>query len=404
MTYRRRTTDSTARKVGNRRAVPRYSPGGQVQVEPGKFCVYNQTRERFLGSEVDAADFSAASLADRIHKLSADTGEGLWLVPFKGISPASVRVPLDLIYLDEDQIVIDVVEAFPISHISPSRPPAASVLVLPSHTINSTHTEPGDQLVLCPPAEMKRLLEQPPAAVENDADDEQTAAPVLEELSPAGSGRLLQWKDASRQESVREEPSAPESPSADIPAQAPSAPVQSVAPQSEQLQSEQPESAQAQPAQPQSNPAEQSEPAPDTVKQAKSWFKRLFWPDPVEPRKASRESLPGLAAYFWTGGVPQQHDIRDVSPTGLYVLTEERWFPGTVVRMTLTDSRTTDPNCSITANTMVVRWGNDGVGLQFVLQDAKDMRRGPVQLDHMAGNVDSRQLDQFLHRFKHARN
>ena len=55
-----------------------------------------------------------------------------------------------------------------------------------------------------------------------------------------------------------------------------------------------------------------------------------------DPRKSPRVPAPALAVYFWTGGVPQAHGIRDISATGLYVVTEERWYPGTVVRMTIT--------------------------------------------------------------------
>src|SRR6202012_3599679 len=37
---------------------------------------------------------------------------------------------------------------------------------------------------------------------------------------------------------------------------------------------------------------------------AKSWLQRLLSPEPPEPRKALREALPWVAAYFFTGGTP----------------------------------------------------------------------------------------------------
>jgi CheY-like chemotaxis protein len=48
---------------------------------------------------------------------------------------------------------------------------------------------------------------------------------------------------------------------------------------------------------------------------------------------------------------------------------------------------------SITANTSVVRWGNDGVGLKFVMENHKGLREG--QSPQIAG-VDERELNGFL--------
>lgn len=140
-----------------------------------------------------------------------------------------------------------------------------------------------------------------------------------------------------------------------------------------------------------------AEPAQTNVKPAKSWLQRFLSPDPPNPRKAARESLPGLAAYFFTGGAPAAHAIRDISPTGMYVLTSERWYPGTVIRMTITYRLDSTAERSITLNTTVVRWGNDGVGLQFVLQNPKDRRQGQPD------GADKAQVDRFIKRIKIAK-
>jgi hypothetical protein len=65
--------------------------------------------------------------------------------------------------------------------------------------------------------------------------------------------------------------------------------------------------------------------------------------------------------------------------------------------MTLTDSKEPTVERSITVNAMALRWGNDGVGLQFVFQDGKDLGRG---LDHVVGGISRKQLDQFLQPFR----
>ena len=129
-------------------------------MELRRLCAYNQTRECFLGLEVASVDLSFAALQDALGKLSFKSGEGLWMSPFRGIPEKNMRVPLDLIYLDEDCRVIEVVESFPTFRVSASSPQAASVLALPTHSIYSSQTQPGDQLVLCVAEEMQHRLER----------------------------------------------------------------------------------------------------------------------------------------------------------------------------------------------------------------------------------------------------
>lgn len=60
-----------------------------------------------------------------------------------------VLFPIDLIYIDENYRVIHTIEHFPSFRISPIRTQASSVLQLPTHTIYSSQTYPGDQLLIC---------------------------------------------------------------------------------------------------------------------------------------------------------------------------------------------------------------------------------------------------------------
>jgi hypothetical protein len=92
---------------------------------------------------------------------------------------------------------------------------------------------------------------------------------------------------------------------------------------------------------------------------------------PRDRRRADRQSLPGLIAYYFTGGAPEPHKISDISVTGFYLHTDERWMPGTVVRMTLqrVGSKGDDPSDIISVNSKIVRWGADGEGFEFILTD-----------------------------------
>jgi uncharacterized protein len=125
------------------------------------YCVYNQTRETFLSLSVTAADTIFTRLRGFIGRLKLGSDEGIWLVPSRGVHTVGVLVPLDLIYLDENYRVIYLIEHFPIFRIAPLRIQAESVLELPTHTIYSSQTQLGDQLVICVAEEMDQWLTRP---------------------------------------------------------------------------------------------------------------------------------------------------------------------------------------------------------------------------------------------------
>jgi hypothetical protein len=302
-------------------------------VEARYQVAYNQTRGCILGVEIACGDLSAASLAERLPKLTPKSGTGLWLLPFRGIPVADVRVPLDLIYLDEDCRVIEAVELFPTYRVSPSSPPAASVLALPTHTIFSSHTQAGDQVVF-------GLAEE----IESD---------LARIFASSGGGSGAQEMAAHSLQEFHHDEDRPD--------------VKNTAPQPEEVPVETP-------------------PWKPKASKPKSWLQRWLSPEPEDPRKATREALPGLAAYFFTGGTPKPHAILNISSTGLYVLTEERWYPGTIIQMTLkkASNEGTRIESSISLLAKANRWGNDGVGLSFVV-------RGP-----QTEGVEREVLDQFL--------
>jgi len=132
------------------------------------------------------------------------------------------------------------------------------------------------------------------------------------------------------------------------------------------------------------------QPDMESVRPPRGWLERWWSPD---PRKAPRDPAPGLAAYYWTGGPSTAHEIRDISATGLYVVTEERWYPGTLVLMTLQNTAFGEQVAerTICVHSRAVRWGKDGVGLQFVLQKSDDPSMGAA---------DRKALDRFLQRLR----
>jgi len=97
---------------------------------------------------------------------------------------------------------------------------------------------------------------------------------------------------------------------------------------------------------------------------------------PTPDRRASRRKRwPRLVAYDSMGGTLEVHGVRDMSATGLYLVTEDRWPLGSLVTMTLQRTDGLDDNPlgnTITVQLRVVRWGKDGVGLTFVQSEVEE--------------------------------
>jgi hypothetical protein len=129
------------------------------------------------------------------------------------------------------------------------------------------------------------------------------------------------------------------------------------------------------------------------------WFKDLFLGDP-RPRRTDRSKTPPLVAYFWDGGRPVAHTVQNVSHTGFYLATAERWLLGTLIMMTLqrTSSDADQSDCSLIVMSKVVRYGEDGVGFAFIPVESTS----PGQhLGPGAHAADRKALDKFLSLLKH---
>lgn len=130
------------------------------------------------------------------------------------------------------------------------------------------------------------------------------------------------------------------------------------------------------------------------MKPITAWFNKLFITD---HRRSSRSDAPPLAAYFWDGGQPVAHAIKNVSPTGFYLATEERWLLGTLIMITLQRTKTdaSRPDSTLVVMSKVVHHGKDGVGFTFVPVENATPGQQPRPGTHAA---DRKTLDRFLHR------
>lgn len=125
-------------------------------------------------------------------------------------------------------------------------------------------------------------------------------------------------------------------------------------------------------------------------------FLRWLFPE-VNQRRARRFEAPNLVAYYWTGGEPHSYHVGDISATGLFLLTKERWAPGTLIQMTLQkqDGRVNDSDSSLSVLSELVRWGENGAGFNFVLTDYEDVvNYGMTPME----SVNRKSIERFLHK------
>lgn len=131
---------------------------GRKRKDAKTYCVFNRTRDSFLSLGVTLTDTHFARLKGLVGKLRLKGDEGIWVVPSQGVHTIGVLFPVDLIYLDEDDRVVQLEESFGTFRIGPVRKTCASVLELPTRTIYSSQTQVGDQLLICRPEAMEEFF------------------------------------------------------------------------------------------------------------------------------------------------------------------------------------------------------------------------------------------------------
>lgn len=106
--------------------------------------VVNQTRGTFLGVDVKRADGFRARLIGLYRHRKLSLGDGVWLVPCRGIQTIGMRAPIDVVFLDAGRRVVRLY-----NHVPPGRvilwvPGAHSALEVPVGAVGSSETRVGD--------------------------------------------------------------------------------------------------------------------------------------------------------------------------------------------------------------------------------------------------------------------
>jgi hypothetical protein len=122
-------------------------------------CVFNRTRESFLCLSAIAAgalQSTPASIPEAGPGFKEVTREdGIWLMPSPGVYTVGMLFPVDLVYLDRGNRVIELIEHLDPLQIVPIRCRYASVLKVRPRTVYSSGTRVGDELLICSPEEVE---------------------------------------------------------------------------------------------------------------------------------------------------------------------------------------------------------------------------------------------------------
>jgi hypothetical protein len=112
-----------------------------------------------------------------------------------------------------------------------------------------------------------------------------------------------------------------------------------------------------------------------------------------DQRVANRHSMPPVIAYLGLVHNSKEYRIGDISVAGFYMLTEERWIPGTGLPITLERTDEAGMGQTLTMHPTVVRVGEDGVAFTFITPSDQDGDNGDTQAK---ARLDLTKLAQFL--------
>jgi uncharacterized membrane protein (UPF0127 family) len=73
-------------------------------------------------------------------------GDGLWIVPCRGVHTFAMNFPIDVLYLDANQCVVHIEERLKPWRLGQVKIQAKSVIELPDETVKNSGTLIGDEI------------------------------------------------------------------------------------------------------------------------------------------------------------------------------------------------------------------------------------------------------------------
>ncbi|HEY1086862.1 MAG TPA: DUF192 domain-containing protein [Archangium sp.] len=115
-----------------------------------RYRVKNLTRNTPLADDAGRADTFGARFKGLMGVKELPLGQGLHIAPCNSIHTFFMKIPIDAVFLDASQQVVEICHAMPPWRMSKVFFGAKSVLELPAGTAAASQTQPGDQLTFEP--------------------------------------------------------------------------------------------------------------------------------------------------------------------------------------------------------------------------------------------------------------
>ncbi|HET8562944.1 MAG TPA: DUF192 domain-containing protein [Candidatus Binatia bacterium] len=108
--------------------------------------VINLTKKTWLATKVRKADSFLTRLVGLLKRTTLGPEEALWLIPSKGIHTDGMKFPIDVVFLNRENVVLGIISGLLPYRMSGVQLRGHSVLELPKGTLKKSLTEVGDQL------------------------------------------------------------------------------------------------------------------------------------------------------------------------------------------------------------------------------------------------------------------
>jgi uncharacterized membrane protein (UPF0127 family) len=109
---------------------------------------FNRTRQAYLATRVSVAATHFSRLCGLMGTNAAEfpAGNGLWIIPCRGVHTFAMRFPIDVIYLDSTKHVVHLAHNLKPWRMARVSLRASSVLELPGNSLQSSGTSLGDEI------------------------------------------------------------------------------------------------------------------------------------------------------------------------------------------------------------------------------------------------------------------
>ncbi len=108
--------------------------------------VVNLANNRTLAEKLECADTVLARMRGLLGKDSMEPDTGLLIKPCKGVHTFRMKFPIDVIFLDKENVVLSIAKRLPPNRLTRIYFRASSVLELPAGKIEDASTNIGDKI------------------------------------------------------------------------------------------------------------------------------------------------------------------------------------------------------------------------------------------------------------------